>query len=518
MADLTYGWTKPLRSASLRADPSGVQDTGTRWQADLLPGMTTQTANVRYISLLTAGRYLRQVAGQDKSKGTSLSDYWRRLEALIAICSVLHHQGSEKPPSNIIGREYANRVSSMARIPLNTGLRNPPYRIYRGTLRALGLFDRAPSDPLYECGQPLGRAWHPSRAGKVGKLMSTGNLPEVLGRTELSRISGAFCLCGVPSASTEQSELIDLLFGLRQREECPQFSEEGILGTGARVVSWRLVLELVDKSPARPLRGEHLMGRILEDDILNLPLTGPLRQTLLVWRWIAARSFFERGWTLLFNQVFNTLRGERFGLSSQHLQNVMKSRYSSLCTDEPLHQLVAHAKSNLTAASWYVQRFQLGEPRDCLQMMVAGLLAAEQDRGTADSQILGTLYRSGDIPFASEMQRLSTGLEKGISASEFWAQTSIETLIHHINIGLRKMRQGNPDTLHVDFDNDRWVVPHKALGWHPLPSLANSRLDIALGWASQLGLVESKEDGSISLTALGRRTCRRWDECYKKWA
>lgn len=514
-----FGWTEPLVTANLRADPSGIQDAGTGWQAVLLPGMTTQTTNVRYISLFTAARYLRQIADQEKSKGTALSDYWRRLEAIVAICSVLHHQGHDEPPSGIIGRTYADRELLKPRVSLNTGLQNPPYRIYRGTLGALGLFDLSQgSDPLFQGAQLLGKAWDPADAGKVGKLMLTGNLPEAISRTDLQPITGSFCLCHVPDGSVEQKELIDLLFGLRQCEECPQFSDEGISGSGIRVASWRLLLELVKLSPSHPLWGEHLMGRILENDLLDMSLTSPLRQTLFIWRWIAARSFFERGWTTLFNEVFGVLRGERFGLDGDHLRQFMKGQYLSLHVDEPLYGLVDQARSNISAGDWYVQRFQVSQPRDCLQMMAAGLLAAEQDRLTLKSPILETLHQSGEIPFSLEMNRLLRALERHVNASDYWAETTIETLVHHVNIALRKMRQGNPDTLHVDFDNGQWQVPTKALGWNPLPASASSRLDIALGWAEQLELLESKHDDSVSLTRLGTQVCRSWDEFYEKWA
>lgn len=518
MVTPVYGWTEPLLTARLRADPSGIQDAGTEWQAILLPGMTTQTTNVRYVSLFTAARYLRQVTGENTSKSTPLGDFWRRLEALIAVCSVLHHEGHDEPPSGIIGRTYADRVLARSVIPLETGLHNPPYRIYRGTLGALNLFDLSkPSDPLFEGAQPLGRAWDPSSAGRIGKLMATGNLIESMKRSDLAPISGAFCLCRVPNGSPEQQELIDLLFGLKHRDECPQFSEEGITGLGVRVASWRLLLELVVASPGRPLWGEQLMGRILENDMLGLLITKPLRQTLLIWRWIAARSFFERGWTLLFNDTFNILRSERYGLSGEALRQLINSSYTSKHPNEHLDKLIQDAKSNLRVGDWYVQRFQRSQPRDSLQMMVAGLLAAEEDRSSLDSAVLEALHRSGAIPFSLEQTRLFAALERHLAASDFWAETSTETLVHHVCISLRKMRQGNPDTLHVDFENGRWIVPTKALGWNPLPASATSRLDIAIGWAQQLGLLASNEDDSLTLTPLGRRVRHHWDELYTEW-
>jgi hypothetical protein len=47
-------WTKSLDVARLHADPSGVQEANTTFQALLFPGMSTQTARLRYISLFAA--------------------------------------------------------------------------------------------------------------------------------------------------------------------------------------------------------------------------------------------------------------------------------------------------------------------------------------------------------------------------------------------------------------------------------------------------------------------------------
>ena len=79
------------------------------------------------------------------------------------------------------------------------------------------------------------------------------------------------------------------------------------------------------------------------------------------------------------------------------------------------------------------------------------------------------------------------------------------------------MWQGNPYSLHVDFENGRWSVPKKALDWSPRPAGAFSRLDIGLGWATQLGLA-SKIGQTFALTSLGRQILKRWDEENSHWA
>jgi len=487
-------------------------------QAQLLPGLTTQTTNVRYVSLLTAGRYLRQIAGEGATKGTPLSDFWRRLEALIAVCSVLHHHQDGETLRGIIGKTYADRVVSATMIPLETKLRNPPYNIYRGTLGALGLFDLSQrSDPLYEGAQALGGAWQPPVSSELGRLLATGNLPRVVEKASLVRIAGNFCLCRVPDGSAEQQKLVDLLFGLKSPEDPPQFSTDGSFGQGARVASWRLLLELVAVSPGQVLWSHHLMERILEPDVLSLPLVEPLRQTMLAWRWVAARSFFERGWTIIFNETFDRLHDKPLGLSQAELRTLMQEWYLSHHGKEDIGDLVQDARRNIQSRDWYTQKYQEPRPRECLQLMAAGLLAAEEDRRTTEASILEALRCSGAIPFNSEYARLLAAVARKDSTSEFWAETSLETLIHHVRIGLRKMRYGNPDSLHVDYEDGQWMIPTKALGWEPRPAEAFSRLDVAMGWARQLGLVTLR-DGFSTLTALGTEVKRRWDKLYGQWA
>jgi hypothetical protein len=194
MAIPLHDWTQPLRIASQRADPSGVQDAGTVVQAWLLPGMATVTPNVRYISLFTAVRYLRQQAGRDAEEEVPLRELWRRVEALVAASSVLHHENPDEIPLGIIGRGYADRAAKQETIPLTTGLQNPPYNIYRGSLGALRLFDLGtPSDPLYLSAEALARAWDPGQAGEIGDLLKKGMLPLELPRSVIQPVAGAFC-------------------------------------------------------------------------------------------------------------------------------------------------------------------------------------------------------------------------------------------------------------------------------------------------------------------------------------
>ena len=73
-----HGWTKSLRIANLRADPSGVQDSGTVLQTLLLPGMSTVTRNIRYISLFTAAQYWRHEASKNGKKIAEFRQFSRK--------------------------------------------------------------------------------------------------------------------------------------------------------------------------------------------------------------------------------------------------------------------------------------------------------------------------------------------------------------------------------------------------------------------------------------------------------
>jgi hypothetical protein len=116
------GWTEPLVVARLHADPSGVQEASTTFQAVLFPGMSTQTARLRYISLFAAARYFRMKAGSAAEAQLSLSDYLRRLEALIAVGSVRHHIHDNTEPDGIVGRGAGRRMSQQKEFELKTGL------------------------------------------------------------------------------------------------------------------------------------------------------------------------------------------------------------------------------------------------------------------------------------------------------------------------------------------------------------------------------------------------------------
>lgn len=515
---ITYGWTKPLPTASLRADPSGIQDTGTVLQALLLPGMSTVTPNVRYLSLFTAAQYWRHNASRQGYKLTDYRKFLRRFEALIALSSVLHHDDPKTIPPGIVGRIYADSEVSRQRLRLNTGLQIPPYNIYRGTLGDLGLFDLSShDDPLFESAIPIGKAWNIRAAGFLNNQLKHGTLPETVHRRDLKAVAGCFCLRTVPQNSDEQRFLVELLFGLGKPADKPSFDSDVWDTQAIRVASWRLLLEVIDRSGERSLYEHYLMGRLLEADLVGMDTIQTLRDTLFFWRWVAARSFFELGWTIAFNQAFDVLRSSPYGLSHNELLELVKGRYYADFGRDELADLVKQAEANQSSGVWMATKFDAPTVRDCVLLMICGVLESGEDLSRSNLKMLSIIDSERQIPLQIERERIKQGLHKGLRAAEYWAEITSETLVQHTRIALRKMAQGLPDTQHVEFEDGRWKVPPGRDYWTPRPSTGFSRLDIALGWLYQLGLANVYEDGSYSLTEYGKNVRRSWNKVYQSW-
>jgi hypothetical protein len=339
MAIPEHGWTTPKKTAQLRADPSGVQAAGTDVQTWLFSGMATVTTRVRYISLFTAMRHLRQQSRTTAEGAGAVAVMTRRLEALIATSSILHHAADGAPPGGIVGANSARGLIGPEEVTLRLPNQQPAFNIYGGTLAALGLFDlNQPSYPLFESAIPLGDAWDVEAAGVVGQQLKTGELPAVLPRNEVQAACASFCLCEVQPSGAEQRELIRLLFALDRDVPAPEF-REGPTTPALRSACWGFTLELVALSPGRVLSDAALMNRLLEPDILGATSSQSLLECLLVWRWVAARAFFERGWTIAFNSALNRLKGEREGLERGEFLDACARRYLEDQVDEPVAQL-----------------------------------------------------------------------------------------------------------------------------------------------------------------------------------
>jgi len=518
MSVSTYGWTKPLPLASRSADPSGIQDAGTALQASLLPGMSTVTPNVRYISLFAAAQYWRHDRSQHGYKLVNYREFLRRFEALIALSSVCHHKDADEVPTGVVGRTFADSEIAREYLRLDTGNIIPPYNIYRGTLGGLGLFnlDRS-DDPLFEGAIPIGQAWDIAKAGKLGDYIKRGSLPERIRRHDIDSVADAFCLCKVPPNSEEQHSLVNLLFGLDKVVDKPSFDGEALNSEVTRVASWRLLLDIVDHSKDRRLDTHYLMGRLLEPDLLDISPGQTLRATLFLWRWVAARSLFELGWTTAFRQAFDVVRARPYGVGHNELIELVREQYSKEHDRNRLTDLAEQAKAGCSSGNWITEKFNSATSKNCILLMISGAFASGEDLNRSQLTLLSIIDSEREIPFSLERERLSKALLKDILTEEYWADISGEALVQHTRIALRKMAQGNPDTQHVEFEDGRWATPPGRDSWNPRQSTGFSRLDIAIGWLHQLGLVRGHENDSWSLTAYGRDTRKRWDEVYKSW-
>lgn len=514
-----YGWTKPLSLAGQRSDPSGVQSVGTAVQALLLPGMSTVTQNVRYLSLFTGAQYWRHIAYEQNHKLLKYRDFLRRFEALIALSSVLHHENTGDVPSGIVGRQFANNEVSSLLFHLDTGLSNPPYNIYRGTLSELELFDlREPDDPLHEGAINIGQSWNINDAGGIGEYIKQGTLPENMLRKDLEPIAGLFCLCRTPHGSDEQRSMVDLLFGLWDKIAEPSFSLNNWSNNSMRVASWRLLLELIDQSKARKLDEHYLMARLLENDLLESSSKISLKKVLLLWRWVASRSLFELGWTYAFNHAFDVIRSRRDGLYTNELEEIIKAEYTNNSGTNTLSELATEVEDNRGNGSWIAQTFESSTLSDCIRLMICGALTSGLDLDQYSFDALGEVDSWREIPFVQERERLTKGIHTNLASTDYWANITVQSLVQHTFIALRKMSQGNPDTQHIDFEDGRWMVLPNRDGWRPNPSTGFSRFDIGLGWLQQLGLLNVNDQGYRSLTKYGVEVRERWDKVYSSWA
>jgi len=351
MLTIEAGWTRSLAVARLHADPSGVQEASTTFQAILFPGMSTVTTRLRYISLFAAARYYRMEAGSAAEAQLPLSDYLRRLEALIAVSSVCHLH--DYTPDGIVGRGAGTRMSEQEEFELKTGVQIPPYNIYRGTLYNLDILDTSTmSDPLFEYALSLAKAWDLGTAGVIGENMKKGFLPARITRDIVDKTAPAFCLCSIPDGSAEQQALIQILFAMGEKLQLPTYFEDEetfvLHSQACRSLAWRFLLELVLDADNKPLGNHYTLVYLLNHDFVSPAQHPNLRIFLLAWRWIASRTFLERGWTQIFARTIQVLKQVRAGLSRPDLRQKMQEDYLAEYEDEPIAQLVQEVEANCT--------------------------------------------------------------------------------------------------------------------------------------------------------------------------
>lgn len=515
MAIAAPQWTKPLPISQQRSDPSGASTASTEYQADLLSGMSTQTGRARYISLFAMARGFHTAAGQRAEHPLAFTTLLRRLEALIGVCTVRHHQG-EATPTGIIGSGDSRALATRDEITLALKLTRPAYDVYFGPLAALGLFDdvnyRRDEAPLYQGARPLAESWDAAAAGPLGAALAKGTLPERVPRAWVDEHAAAFCLCRVPSGSAEETALVRRFFAL-DAAQAGDATENDL----RRSASWRLLLELVRRTPQAKLENRDTIIRLLQPDLAALAgeddtLSPRLRQSLIHWRWVAARTLMEHGWTHAFMLAFQRLLGTRDGFGSSELRAELGQGFDD--TGGLLAEFDAEVRARDESAAWLAERFAGGSSLDGLALLLAGLHHAMRDRARYDDREMDTLWSAGDIPFKDLAGMVDRAIQRGEPASGLWADVGETSLAEHMRISLRKMSTGLPDSLIVDFDDQRWLVPAKARTVPLYPARAYTRLDTALWWAREIGLVTSTPSGVNTLTSAADAICAEWDEVH----
>lgn len=512
MAVAAPQWTEPLRVSLQRADPSGVTSISTDYQARLLPGMSTLTNRVRYLSLFAAARELRWVAGKSAEDRLPLDTHLRRLEALIGVCTVRHHQ-HQGVPTGIIGRGDAVKLAANNEITLALNVVRPAYNIYLGPLAALGLVDDSRDlAPLYRGTRPLAKSWNVAAAGPLGTMLADGVLPESVSRDLVDTHAASFCLCQTPHGSEEETALVHRFFALDDAQI--NHATEGDL---VRSASWRLLLELVRRTPTAKLENQATIIRLLQPDLAALAettgeLPPRLRQSLIHWRWIAARTLFEHGWVQAFILAVRMAGGERHGLTSSELRTALGRGLD--VAGVTLDRFDEQVRAEHESASWLEDRFEGSSPRDGLALLLAGLHHGAGDRVRYSDKELETYWSAGDIPFSALEERFAIAVQGGADAARLWAEVGEASLEEHVRISLRKMSAGLPDSLLLDFDGGRWLVPAKARNVPLYPAGAYTRLDTALWWAREMGLVATTLGNLNVLTPAGDAICAEWDEVH----
>lgn len=524
MSTSIVGWTAPIAKAKVHVDPSGVQQASTNFQALLLPGMSTVTPRLRYISLFAAARYYRMEAARTEEEQVMLEqqlpldDYFRRFEALVAACTIHHHLQDITPPNGIVGlRTMRSQLQYQDReIELKSGVQNPPYYIYRGTLSNLRIFDTAKvTDPLFERAIALGKAWDIEQAGRLGLMLKAGVLPPSLALEEIAKIDRAFCLCSIPAASQEQNELTSILFakGLPFPSSSHFVSDYEMIEHTSfyRSLAWCFVLKLIHQHQGQPL-GSHLtLINLLDSNKLTLDRHPAFKEEMMAWRWVAARTFFERGWIGVFQNAIETVKKKNAGLSTNELIDLMRKRYTDQHQDEKVGTLYQELEKNLSNRYWLKDLFTRKQPRDFLVSILLGLYVTKLDKEEYHGSLLKQLWSAGPIPFSNE--DLQAGRE--LKASEWWSGIAEESLLQHFSISLRKMSDGNPDSLLVDFDAGKWRVRDVAVDVQVNQADGSTRLDIALSWALQLGLIKRLHTSAYELTLAGHQCCEDWDRYHE---
>ena len=171
---------------------------------------------------------------------------------------------------------------------------------------------------------------------------------------------------------------------------------------------------------------------------------------------------------------------------------------------ETLHQEV---ERNIHNKDWLKDLFVRQQPRDFLLSILLGLYVAKLDKEEHLGSFLKRLWSAGPIPFSSEV--LQVGEE--LKASELWSKIAQESLLQHFSISLRKMSDGNPDSLLIDFDAGKWRLRNVALDVSISLAEGSTRLDIAFSWGLQLGLIKKLPQNAYELTPAGLQCCKDRD-------
>ena len=525
-------WVSPDDKMSGGQDFMGLRNLGNRIGYVAMNGVTSVTPRVRYLALrewMLATWW--RVRGEDR-RG-AFTAFAQGVEAAIVMANLR----AGLTESGLIGSTKGRtRLSEPGPWTLESLVEIPGATIYAGATEQLGLdttqFEqggtlvvRKVAGPTVERGQGLARIVEESlRQTRLGQELCEGRLPETVDAAHLDELAPLVRLDRVPMA--ERDAVIKVIVPL---EAHPHASADRRAEELRRIASYALVLELADRKGALPVETD--VFRAASDGGRDLPEC--LHPVLDVWMLFGVRDLLAacheasmRGLTEALQtvavqgeatsqQVLDELlsQGEVLSTALRDLGLLERAESWDRLRFRTLHERIQAACSSgrwtrrglarwggglteldLAAAA---QRSAAG-PAPLLLVPVAWSLSTLRlaPALAGDDAPFFDLLNAQPYPLRPQVQdEVNDWLDADLSLPELVAQRargSVET--HLVTAWTRMQRNVHSDTAHLHVEGQHWR-PRQT--WRE--GRSTSRLDNAIGWLQQLGLIN--EDG---LTDRGR--------------